>query len=176
MSPGPRRVAGGERERYAPSCMSILRHRAASLRAWAVVAASVASATHFTGCMDGCSQLGRPAPTEQTVLPKHVIGTWSYGYDEARVEIREDGTFHQRTRTKDRKAIHEHEGRWTLDGALIEFRPFYFDASSGRDEPDAAAQFYMTDWRGPELDIFGGGINDEDCWNHWTRVEAVNPK
>ncbi|MBI5362481.1 MAG: hypothetical protein HZA53_04825 [Planctomycetes bacterium] len=121
--------------------MAILPRRTASLRAWAIVTASIATATQLTGCLDGCSHLARPERTKQTILPKHVIGTWSYGYDEARVEIHEDGTFHQRTRTKDRKSIHEHDGRWTLDGAWIEFRPFYFDAWSGPDEPDDAGSF-----------------------------------
>ena len=148
------------------------------LGAWRGVGCSIAALAMAQpqGCMDGCSHFGRPGPVTKPVAAQHVIATWSYGYDGARVEIREDGTFHQRARTKDRTSIHEHDGRWNLVGAWIEFRPFYFDASSGRDEPDAVAQFYLTDWSGPGLDIFGGGNDDPDCWNRWSRVEALNPK
>lgn len=130
------------------------------------------------GCMDGCSTIGRPRPTTMPVTPQHVIGSWTYDGHDASIEIRADGTFHQRSPSKDRKSTHDQDGQWTLDGPRIEFRPFYFHDWRFEEEhwPDRPGSFYVTDFRGPELQIFGGGSPDPASWTIWNRVEPLNSK
>lgn len=139
--------------------------------------AALAAAQLLQGCMDGCSHLGRPGPTTKPVTAQHVVGSWTYDLGHASIEIHADGTFRQRTpKKKDRASTHEQDGRWTLDGPRIEFVPWYFHDWPFKDDLDSRGAFYLTDFRGPELHIFGGGCPDPATWTIWTRVEAVNPK
>ncbi|MBK7877113.1 MAG: hypothetical protein IPJ77_15435 [Planctomycetes bacterium] len=68
--------------------------------------------------------------------------------------------------------MHEQDGRWTLDGPWLVLRPFYFQDWPSIHVVDREATFYLTDYWGPELNIFGGGSPDPDCWQIWSRVEA----